>query len=80
MIDELQQKCRRLSEEVRELRRREHIEVGRRWLTEEVRRLQSNQAQLKDQVRNHADAEDYYRSLAARCFFELDKVLPLLED
>ncbi len=23
---------------------------------------------------------DYYRRIAARCFFELDKVLPVLED
>ncbi len=81
MVDKLREENAQLSEEVRELRSREEIEFGRRRLTEEaICRLQSSQQQLEDQVRHYAGEADYYRSVAARCFFGLDKVLPVLED
>jgi hypothetical protein len=63
------------------MRSKEDVESGRRRLIEEeIRRLLSNQQRLEDQVRNYVDEADYYRSIAARCFFALDKVLPMLED
>lgn len=56
------------------------MEFGRRQFTEEIRRLQNNQQQLEDQVHQYAGEVDYYRSITTRCFFGLDKVLPVLED
>ena len=71
----------RLSDEARELRSREEMEIGcRRLIEEEIRRLQSNQQQLEDQVQHYVGEADYYRSIAARCFFGLDEVLSVLED
>ena len=81
MINELRQKCTRLSEEVHQLRSRENLELERRRLAEEeVDRLRSNQQQLENRVQSYADAVNYYRTLASRCFFGLEKVMPILED
>jgi hypothetical protein len=81
MIDKLLEKNSRLSNEALELKIEEEIEFGRRWLTEEeIRRSQSNQQQLEDQVRCYAGETDYYKSIAARCFIGLDKPPPVLGD
>ena len=81
MINELRQKCARLSEEVHQLRSRENIELEHRRLAEEeIGRLRIDQQQLENQVQSYADAVNYYRTIASRCFFGLEKVMPILED
>ena len=78
VINKLREENARLFEEVRELRSRESVESGRRQRIEELGGLQSNQQRLEDQVQNYADAADYFKGVIARCFFGLDKVLPVL--
>ncbi len=80
MIDELHQKCTKLSEEIHRLRNKENIEVERRRLAEELCQLQSNQQQLENKIQNYADIFDYYRAKALRCSSGLEKIMPILED
>lgn len=80
MINELRQKCARLSEEISQLRSRENVELEHKRLAEEeIGRLRSNQQQLRNLVQSYSDAVNYYRTLASRCFFGLEKVMPILE-
>ncbi|KAK0628284.1 hypothetical protein B0T17DRAFT_149373 [Bombardia bombarda] len=81
VIDKLREENAKLLQDVDELRSRADAESRQRYLVEEDnRRLHSNQQWLEGQLRDCADAVDYFKDSVARCFFGLDKVLPILED
>ena len=81
MIEKLREENAKLFQEVDELKCRADVASRQRQLVEEEnRRLHSNQQWLEGQLRDYADTIDYFKDSAARCFFGLDKVLPVLED
>lgn len=81
VIDKLREENAKLLQDVDKLRSRADAESRQRHLVEEDnRRLHSNQKWLEGQLRNYTDAVDYFKDSVTRCFFGLDKVLPVLED
>ena len=81
MIDKLGEENAKLIQDVEELRSRADAESRQRqFVEEENRRLHSNQQWLEGQLRDNAEAVNYFEDSVARCSFGLDKVLPVLED
>ena len=81
VINELRQKCSRLSAEIHQLRSRENEELERRRLAEEeISRLQSIQGQLETKVQSYSEAVKYYKAIASRCYSGLEKIMPILDD
>ncbi|KAI0534968.1 hypothetical protein GGR58DRAFT_28656 [Xylaria digitata] len=81
MIDKLREENAKLSHDVYELRSRAAAESRQRqFVEEENRQLHNIRQQLEGQLRDYANTVDYFKDIAARCFFRLDKILPELED